>query len=148
MEHKKDTTEVLEKRGLKEKIASLATVASLLGVPYSQAQAPTPTKQQYELKAEPDKALRPIAYIESRNGAQQKHKQVNHGLNRGTTAIGIYGFMPIEVQDTIRHDNKLKEKYGHLLNVHPVKESQKIQKFLMDNPSAQHELANSHWHRI
>lgn len=143
-----DSNEESLEKGIKEKLASLATAAAIVGVPYNQAKAPTEMPQIPKVSVTQEQGLRPIAYIESRNGANMRHEKVHHGLNSGTSAIGIYGFMPLQVQDTIKHDDILKQKYGKLLQYHPVKQSSAIEHFLLDHPDAQHELANSHWHRV
>lgn len=146
-------SEDLEK-GFKTKMAGLATVASMLGVPYgsttiSPAQSQTPSMQlEGPELVSPHKDLEPISYIESRNGKQMSHPTVTWGLNSGTRAIGLYGLMPITVHETAKKDPTVGNTYPQLKRWDPIKDHKMYEDFLAKHPTAQHHVANSLWGRL
>jgi hypothetical protein len=147
-------SEKLEK-GVKDRVIQLATAASMLGAPSIMGSydhiapklKPAASAEQKE-SVNPHPDLDSIEMIESAGGKNTRHPKVNYGLNAGTSAVGLYGLMPLQVQDTLQYDKKLGRKYPELLTFDPIKESDKMHQILNKDPNVQKEIANSHWRRL
>lgn len=88
--------------------------------------------------------LKAIAQNESSGGVNIAHPQVNYGLNKGTTAAGATGMMPITAQDVVSKDKDLMDKYGNLVEMSP----NKVTQYLNSNPQALADISNAHWGHI
>lgn len=88
--------------------------------------------------------LRAIAQNESSGGKNIAHPQVNYGLNKGTTAAGSTGMMPLTAQDVVSNNKDLMDKYGNVLEMSP----NKITQYLNNNPDALADISNAHWQHI
>lgn len=143
-----------EKGRMRDYAAALGVAAAMLGTssPINMDQDKLSAEDIAQVRAaeshEPHPNLEAIKMVESSGGRNVAHEQVEHGLNAGTSAIGMYGIMPLQVQDTINHDHQLKHKYRNLLDYDPVVDQEKIRLYLTNNEKAQNEIANSHWKRL
>lgn len=81
----------------------------------------TPSIKLVESIKYSDPELYAIAQIESNGGSNLKHPKVQYGLNKGHTAGGPFGMMPVTAYEAIQRDKALKRDYGHLLNLSPDK---------------------------
>jgi hypothetical protein len=138
-------------KSVNTKLVHLATIASLLGVPYSSNMQPPKAVAAAPAvvpSATPHPGLEPIAYMESRNGRNQRHKLVTWGLNSGTKAVGKYGLMPLTVHETAKHDSTIGRMYPEFKTLDPIKDHDKYEKILLANPQVQDHIANSHWGRL
>lgn len=151
----KSEFEILEKGRVKDFVTA-ATVATMLGFPtstvapnisFSQMQQVPITKISAP-KNISNKDLKYISYIESSGGLNVNHPKVKHGINKGTNAIGQYGLMPLQILDTLKYDKKLGNKYKEIKNMDYLKDQNKINDFIQNNPQFEEEVAQSHWNRL
>jgi hypothetical protein len=145
------------KKGIKSSAISLATAAAMSGMPFQtqQPQADMVPHQQAPMESigeqhndRLDSGLKAISYIESSNRTKAKHKEVDHGLNAGTSGIGKYGLMPLQVIDAIDHDPSLRSKNRDLASLDPKIDQDALRTTLENNPNLQDQIATSHWHRL
>ena len=139
---------------LKNKFIAAATAFAMAGIPH----ATSTTDQVNELKQTPiqdvaehspdDKQLDVIATIESTGGKNVKHPVVKFGPHAGTSAVGKYGLMPMQIVDTINYDKNLKKKYPMIAALHYKNDQARIKGFLDHNPKAEKDIVSSHWRRL
>ena len=139
---------------LKNKFIAAATAFAMAGIPH----ATSTMDQVKDLKQTPiqdvqdhnpdDKQLDVIATIESSSGKNVKHPVIKFGPHAGTSAIGKYGMMPMQVVDTINYDKNLKKKYPMIAALHYVNDQDRIKGFLEHNPKAEKDIVSSHWKRL
>lgn len=137
-----------------------ATALTMMGVPsgshpdLSHHHAPEANSSiqsinsQKDNEIQPHPELAPIAYIESSNGKNTTHRQITSGLNTGTSAIGTYGLMPLQVIDSVKYDKNLRSKYPDIANADHIKDQQVIRQRVMGDKTLKHSILNSHWERL
>lgn len=92
--------------------------------------------------------LQAIAHVESSGGKNIDHPTVTYGINKGTKAIGLYGIMPITIKETIHRTPHLKNKYGHLMHLDPVKDHDYLHGVILSNPELYYDIAKSHYNYL
>lgn len=75
-----------------------------------------------------------IAQLESSNGRNTNHPMVNHGVNKGTKAIGTYALMPATVDEL----TKKKSDLAFLASMSPEQKT----RYLIQHPETQDILFN------
>lgn len=80
-----------------------------------------------------EQLLQFIAQIESNSGKNFNHQIINHGLNKGTRAIGTYGLTPATVNDIIKNN----PEYNNLAALDPEAKKQ----YLESNPNIENSIA-------
>lgn len=81
-----------------------------------------------------DEILKFLAQIESNGGKNFNHQMVNHGINKGTRAIGTYGLMPATVDTIVKN----RPEYRNLAAMSPIVKKQYIE----SHPEIEKILAN------
>jgi hypothetical protein len=136
---------------LEKGVKHLATSA-LMGMA---ALAPSPTSAIHMPKAPqaiqqaaPKIALQPdlqhISMIESSGGKNKNHAMTNVGVNKGHTAGGATGLMPITIQEAVRHNPDLQKKYGHLLKM----DHHAVTAAINGDSQMENDIANHHWDHL
>lgn len=85
-----------------------------------------------------------ISAIESSSGKNIKHKMTTAGLNKGDTAIGRTGLMPLTVMDVVKNNPALAEKYNFLGKM----TKNQITEHFNTHPDQEAEIANHHWQHL
>jgi hypothetical protein len=96
--------------------------------------------KQAELKA-PDRKhlLESIKFVESSGGKNLNHPVIQHGMNKGDKAIGVYAFVPKTVKDLVTRHKSLKTKYADALN---QSDQGSMEAYFKAKPQFEHDLAN------
>lgn len=94
------------------------------------------------------KELQAISFIESSGGHNLKHRMINHGMHKGTRAIGSLGLMPILISEIVKKNPQLKNDYGHLLKYHPRHDFEQIEHVVMSDPKMYYRIAQAHWNKL
>lgn len=131
-------------------VAGALAAATMLGLPAVEADtgAPKAPVMEAQKHVAPHPDLHIIKQIESSGGANTDHPEVTTGMNKGTSAIGDYGLMPITVVDIVKKHPALSHKYPDIANSDPVTNQEYIRNFLTKHPDAQDEIANTHWRNL
>lgn len=87
-----------------------------------------------------DQWLKLIAQLESSNGQNTNHPMVEHGVNKGTHAIGTYALMPATVDELIKRD----PAQAPLMAMNPDQK----QAYLMAHPEVQKQLAGKMYDKL
>lgn len=87
-----------------------------------------------------DQLLDYIAQLESGGGRNFNHPVINHGLNRGTRAIGTYGLTAPTVNDIIKND----PRYNNLLAMDPIQKK----RYIESNPTIEKDIAGREVDRL
>ena len=87
--------------------------------------------------------LQAIAVVESHSGKDTNHKIVKSGLNRHCRAFGLFGLMPLTIQDTVRQDKNLSE-YIELTSLKP----QDVHTYMQSHPGLEIKVAKSIFNKL
>lgn len=99
---------------------------------------------EFKVSHNKDLGLKAIASVESSGGKNISHKEVKSGLNKGSSAIGKYGMMPLTVRELATKDHALKQHYGHLGSA----SDSEIKEHFASHPEIEHEFASRNYDRI
>lgn len=83
--------------------------------------------------------LESIKFVESSGGKNLNHSWIAEGPHAGTRAIGKYAFMPKTIKELVSKSNKLKGKYGDVLNIN---DQHAMEDYVKKNPKIEDDLAN------
>lgn len=96
-----------------------------------------------------DDQMKALAMVESSGGQNLQHALVTKGLNKGHTAGGPWGLMPISAAETLKKNPQLGQKYpefGKMLqNIDQNKEA--ITQMLNDNPELAYDFSSAKFKR-
>jgi hypothetical protein len=88
-----------------------------------------------------DKFLEIIAFLESSGGRNFKHRQMQSGIHKGTSAAGTYGLMPntaIEIANRARMAGELTPEMTEIYSMEP----NEIKAYIESNPELERQFAN------
>jgi len=88
--------------------------------------------------------LEAISMNESGGGKNLNHEKIKNGKFKGTRAGGAYGLIPATVQDLIKKNRLLSNKYSHILYWHPDEITEELNK----NHNLSKELALVFWKKL
>lgn len=92
-----------------------------------------------------DEQMKALAMVESSGGQNLQHPVVTKGLNKGHTAGGPWGLMPISAAEIVKKNPKLAKQYPEfaqlLTNVNQNKEA--ITAALNENPQLAYDFSKS-----
>ncbi len=143
-------------KSIKSKLLPAVTALSMLGSnigteqgkSFSQVKANPVSVNNINRDQDMDPDLDHIKQIESSMGKNVKHKDVNYGINAGSSAYGAYGLMPVQILDTVHYDKALKHKHPHLAELNPIADEDKVKNYIKAYPSLESEIVKSHWNRL
>jgi hypothetical protein len=92
---------------------------------------------------ESDPDLYALAQNESSGGQNLAHSQVNAGLNKGTTAGGPWGMMPLTAKEIVARNSAFKQQFPDIEQTDPAK----ITEILNNDPSTAYALAKAEYER-
>jgi len=143
-------------KSVKSKLLPAVTALSMLGSnigteqgkSFSQVKANPASVVNINKDSDMDPDLDHIKQIESSMGKNVKHKDVNYGINAGSSAYGAYGLMPVQILDTLHYDKALKHKHPHLAEMNPIADEDKVKNYMKAYPNLETEIVKSHWNRL
>ena len=142
----------LNKGAIKNFAIGLAAAGSLAMIhPKNTAQSPvdqSPKAGSHEIehtkpaspKYDRKEMIRTIAAVESNHGTMLEHETTPSGER----AFGKYGLMPNTIQETIKLNKDLRQKYGKAAKL----SGDDLHRFMKDNPGLEDQIAEKHVARL
>lgn len=141
--HNEDMTNLLTKGFIRDAVLTglVATSASVVHAPQDNS---APAKQTAASQPADfhGKMLRTIASVESNDGKNTQHAEVNNSMH-SSSAYGKYGLMPVTIKETIKRDPKF-DKHRQAVDL----PDSDIHGYMDKNPRLENEIAASHLNRL